>query len=815
MANEGTRQGGGAEVALTRGIALVGLAVLAYNGFELVNSPPDLQWAWLGVITVLIVSRLDIHIPRTLGSVTLSDTFVFISLALYGIVPSVVLAGIDAAVTSLQRKDRWRMAPFNTAIMSLSVYSSATIATRLFGDFRYTDNGIPIARLAIVLGFIAALRYLLSAGIVGAIRALAGPENRLKAWGEHLLWSSISYFVGAAAACLVLKLIAIVSLSSFLVAIPILAFTYLTYRSHIHRVEASAESTEHVADLHLNAIKALATAMEAKGHVRHDHVQRVQIFATGLARLFGLTDGEIQAVEAAALLHDVGKLATPDFILTKPGPLTPEEYERMKEHTVIGAEILEGVQFPYPLVPVVRHHHERWDGQGYPDGLRGDQIPIGARILSVADCFDSLREDRRYRKAKTRAEAISMLREGAGRMFDPEVVTVFLEHLQEFEAQTRWLGVGLQPEEPKRGRSPSNLPPRTGSLRDGVDRVQNADRELLTLYSIADRIANSLDLRDAFAVFSSRLGDIVSYTTCVLYLVRPDSGHVEVAYASGRNFERLKARRVSVGSGIAGWVIANQQPIFNCDPRLDFDALEADISDKYQTATVVPLLKEGSVLGALGLYSADLKAYEPQDLRLVEAVAKLASDAVARALQPEQRGAGSLTDPITGLPNARALRHRFEEEADRARRHKDRFVIAMMDVDGFRHINEQVGHQMGDAVLRDLGRLFASEARSSDFVTRYSGDEFVAILQAGPEEAADLVQGLQKTIEERGFGPLGGTIRLGLSAGCATFGPDGMTLDELLLAADRAMYADKARRKAAISRMENSAKLENDQYRIM
>jgi diguanylate cyclase (GGDEF)-like protein len=298
-------------------------------------------------------------------------------------------------------------------------------------------------------------------------------------------------------------------------------------------------------------------------------------------------------------------------------------------------------------------------------------------------------------------------------------------------------------------------------------------------------------------------------------LLRHDSGDVEVAHASGRNFERLKGRKVAIGSGIAGWVIANQQPIFNCDPRLEFDAFEVDFSDRYKTATVVPLLKDGDVLGALGLYSADLTAYEADDLRLIEAVAKLASDAIAKALHREQREASALTDSITGLPNARALRHRFEEEADRARRHKDRFAVVMMDLDGFRHINEQVGHQMGDAVLRDLGRLFASQARSCDFMTRYAGDEFVAILQAGPEEAADLVHRLQKVVEERGFGPLGGTIRLGISAGCASFGPDGSTLDELLLAADRAMYADKARRKAAIARGENSGKLESDQYRIM
>jgi diguanylate cyclase (GGDEF)-like protein len=217
----------------------------------------------------------------------------------------------------------------------------------------------------------------------------------------------------------------------------------------------------------------------------------------------------------------------------------------------------------------------------------------------------------------------------------------------------------------------------------------------------------------------------------------------------------------------------------------------------------------------LGLYSADLAAYEPDDLRLVEAVAKLASDAIANALHYELTEASALTDQITGLPNARALRHRFEEEADRARRHKDRFAVVMMDIDGLKSINDQLGHEVGDAVLRDAGRLIASNLRSSDFMTRYTGDEFVAILQAGTEEAGDLVRRIQKMVEAKDFGPPGATIRLGISAGCASFGAEGTSLDELLIAADRAMHLDKARRKAAVSRMDNSGKLATDQYRIM
>src|SRR5262249_14103601 len=443
------------------------------------------------------------------------------------------------------------------------------------------------------------------------------------------------------------------------------------------------------------------------------------------------------------------------------------------------------------------------------------QIPIGARILSVADCFDSLREDRRYRKAKSRGEAIVSLKEGAGQVFDPEVVRVFLEHLPEFEAEIRWQRVDLQPPERRQANFESVSRPTSDPAKSAFEKVRSAHREVITLYNIAETIAPSLDLRDTFAVFSSRLEDIVSYTTCALYLLRPDSTDVEVAHANGRNFDRMKGKKLAVGAGIAGWVIANRQPIFNCDPRLDFDALKIDVADKYQTATVVPLLGDGHAIGAVGLDSADLAAYEPDDLRLIEAVAKLASDAIANALNHQLSDTGALSDPITGLPNARALRHRFEEEADRASRHRDRFALVMMDIDGFKGVNDQLGHQVGDAVLRELGRLFASQVRPLDFVTRYSGDEFVAILQAGPEEAVDLIQRLQKLIDHRDFGPPGASIRLGISAGCASFGDDGTSMDELLIASDRLMHADKARRRAATSRTEGSGRLAIDQYRVM
>ncbi|HLF84558.1 MAG TPA: diguanylate cyclase [Blastocatellia bacterium] len=793
-------------------VSVVGLMVFVYAGCALAFRPINFEWILLSVVTILMVSRIDIGIPKARSAVTLSDTFIFMSVLLYGTYASVVLAGLDAAACALQFRERRRMILFNMAAMSLSIFAASSTVAFTFGELRPLAS--EAARLVLAAGMLALIHLVLSSGMMSVASAQRNARSLVDNWKEPFLWASMSALAGAASACLIVKLITVISFYAFIISVPILTVTYLTYRVYLDRVETSNRHAEQMAELHLKTIEALAIAIDAKDEVTPDHVHRVQIYATGLARLFGLSEPELEALKAGALLHDIGKLAVPDYILNKPGPLTPAEFEKMKVHTIVGAEILERVGFPYPVVPVVRHHHERWDGRGYPDGLRGDEIPMTARILTLSDCFDAVREHRNYREAMTREQAIEMLKEGSGTVFDPNVVRTFLEHLEEFEAEIRERGA-----EPQRVELPQHLgnagAPDTDSGPMVYERIRSAHREVIALYDIAQTIGTSLDLRDTFAVFASRLEDIVSYTTCVLYLVRPDSTDVEAAHVAGRNAEIFKGRGLPSGAGIAGWVVANRHPMHNCDPRLDFDVLEVDLPESYRTATVVPLMRDQAVLGALAMYSADLGSYTADHLRLMEAVAKLASDAIANAVHHERTETSALTDLLTGLPNARALRYRFEEEADRARRHRDSFSVMMMDLDGFKAVNDKFGHQAGDQLLRELSVLLLSHIRSSDFVSRYAGDEFVAILQVGQEEVQELSQRIQRAIDRHDFGFQGLKLFIGLSVGGASFGVDGETLDELLLAADRAMYVDKARRKALFAESNSLTTNDLGQYRVM
>src|SRR5689334_2353004 len=220
----------------------------------------------------------------------------------------------------------------------------------------------------------------------------------------------------------------------------IFALVYLLYRFNERRLDeirqAEAERRRHaeeMADIHMNTIESLAIAIDAKDQTTHGHVRRTQIYAREMGKLFSLTASEIHALHAGALLHDIGKLAVPEYILNKPGKLTEAEFAKMKIHPTVGGDILRRVNFPYPVEDIVRYHHEKWDGSGYPKGLKGEAIPLIARIISVVDFYDATRCDRPYRKGMKREDSLSLLNGMVGSAFDPKVVKKFVEHVEEFD----------------------------------------------------------------------------------------------------------------------------------------------------------------------------------------------------------------------------------------------------------------------------------------------------------------------------------------------------------------------------------------------
>src|SRR5215212_5152662 len=413
-------------------VVAAGALVLAWGIGGCLHFGPE-QWAQLVVLASLVVVSgvHPVRIPGAKASLTAGDCFIFLGAIFLGVPACVVLGAIDAftsALSTSRRATSWIAAP---ACMALTAFVAGGVTREPLG----IREPAALEQLALPLVLMALVQYVLSGALVATLGALKSRRSVWACWRDGFLWTSWTFFAGAIAAAVVYAAISRFGLLYVVLSVPVLAATFATYRTYFERVNEKTREAAELSRLHLATVEALATAIDAKDQTTHFHVRRVQIYCARLGELAGMTPSEIKALKAGALLHDVGKLAVPDHILNKPGKLTEAEFDRMKIHTTVGAQILERVGFPYPVVPVVLYHHEQWDGRGYPEGLKGEEIPLTARILSVVDCFDSVREERPYRRGMTREEACSMLRRGAGAHFDPSVVELFLRHLEEFEKE--------------------------------------------------------------------------------------------------------------------------------------------------------------------------------------------------------------------------------------------------------------------------------------------------------------------------------------------------------------------------------------------
>ncbi|HVG38358.1 MAG TPA: diguanylate cyclase [Pyrinomonadaceae bacterium] len=615
--------------------------------------------------------------------------------------------------------------------------------------------------------------------------------------------------VGAAVAVIcaaLLKLDLFYVLLALAAGIAFGAAFYVYARRVNRRLREAAERSR----LHLATVEALATAIDAKDQTTHCHVRRLQIYATGMGRLLKLSRREIEALESGSLLHDIGKLAIPGHILNEPGKLSAAEFEKMKLHTVVGAQILERVAFPFPVVPVVRHHHERWDGKGYPDGLRGEDIPLTARILAVVDCYDSAREDRPFRRGMSRAEAVTLLGHGSGTHFDPRLVELFLQHLPAFEREiaASKLDVGLTNGEGEQAPTHSSEIPRaeiirrTAAPRAGVppylEQIKNAQREVYAFYQIARTFGSSIKLEETLALLVGKIGQVAPFEASAVYLLDEATQTATAAHASAMLAEKLRGHTVTPGRGLIGRALAERCALYRSAPEIEIAGAPPEGENSFRSMAVIPLMKNERLLGALALYSATLREYTNEHMRLLDTVARLASDALANALRHAEVEANSLTDALTGLPNSRCMFLHFEGEAARARRANSSFHVIMLDLDDFKQVNDAHGHRVGDRLLREVSRVMKAQLREYDFLARYGGDEFVLIVQGLVNNLAEeLCERIEKSVASFSLAVRegGGEARVGLSAGIAIYGQDGDTLEQLLLAADQAMYRVKTEHK--------------------
>jgi diguanylate cyclase (GGDEF)-like protein/putative nucleotidyltransferase with HDIG domain len=790
-------------------MVLVGGSVFVWAALRCFSLSPTHWVGFAGLIgLVILAGSYPIRIPNTKSSFTAGDVFIFLGVLFLGVPAAVVLGAIDAFVSCRRTSKRVASRIAAPAMMAVAVFITGKLfylALAHYAQVSLQPLGPAPIRLDYLIGglaFLALVQYFINGFTISTIYALRTRQPILRFWRDGYLWTCWSFLGSAIATAIIYSAVTHLGWAYVLLSVPIIAVTFWTYKIYFERVNAKTREAEELSRLHLATVEALATAIDAKDQTTHFHVRRVQIYAEGLGKLLHLSDAEIAALNAGALLHDVGKLAVPDHILNKPGTLTPAEFEKTKIHTVVGAEILGRVNFPYPVLPIVRHHHERWDGEGYPDGLKEEEIPITARIMSVIDCFDSVREVRPFRPGMSREDAIQLLRADSGKQFDPKIVELFIEHLPGFEAEIAARGLTDQihislPGSPIAPAEEQVAQARENTSFAAYDQIRNAHREVYALYEIARTFGSSLEVKNTLSVLVDKVGQIVPFDTCVVYLHDDVKGYATAALAVGRNADLLQARCVAPGEGATGFALSNRRAVNRIHPSLDFASVKLPGGDDYCSMASLPLFKDDLLLGALSVYSMSLNDYSDDQIRLLETVTRLASDALANAVNHARAESNALTDSLTGLPNARRLHVRFEEEVSRARRTGHPFQVIMLDLDDFKLVNDTFGHKLGDRMLREVAGLVQAQLREYDFLARYAGDEFVAIVNdATIQQVEELRERIEKTVSNFSIEVRGqGRARVGISVGSSVFGIDGETLDQLLVAADQAMYRAKSTHK--------------------
>jgi putative nucleotidyltransferase with HDIG domain len=592
---------------------------------------------------------------------SLSDAFVLLVACWYGILPAVVVAGIDGFTASRRGGRSLLSNLFSFGMMALA---AAAASASLNAVLHYGWRGAATAQSQNFTAFTVALliasiaQVIVNWGLLSTLVALRNGNSIAREWKENFLCAAPMFLPTSAAASLMYLAIRYDMLAMVIITGPILIAIYFGHRQYRNNVQERIAVNEKA---HRETIEALAVAINAKDEVTHEHVLRVQIYAAGVARLLGCTEAEIEGLRAGALLHDIGKIAVPDHILNKPGKLTALEFEKMKIHTIVGAQILGRVEFPYPVVPIVRHHHERWDGRGYPDSLAGEAIPLTARILTVVDCFDAVREDRQYRKGMTREEAIDFLLKNSGSQYDPRVVGIFITHLPEFEAEIAAQReaplptFGIEPAE-QLSEAAREVPPAAGLTEpvetEATAQINISHKELAGLYQLAQSLSGARSRSEVVAAFTEKLLTIVPYDSCAVTLIAPETGENVVAHASGQHAAELTGRKITPVEGVTCWVIANGTPFCNTDPKLDFPTALANRLASYRTIAAFPLQLDQEMLGAVTLYSSALVEYNADHRKLLKEAVSLFTPALAAASEIAATGrGGSLPAPRHIVPS--------------------------------------------------------------------------------------------------------------------------------------------------------------------
>ena len=761
---------------------------------------PFIVLAVLSALTA--VFKVSLPLARSESTLSVSYAVDFTALLLLGANPTMLIAATSAlSQCTFRTKTR---TPLHRTLFSMACL---VLAVQAAGFVYRALGGIPgeptVTTLVRSVVAMVLVYFFVNTGLVATAIALSTRQRVQQVWMESFLYNVPGYFVGAGAATFVALVVPRSALWIVPVAVVPLYLTYRSYQIYSERLHAEKRQVEQMSNIHLATVEALARAIDAKHQMSPGHLHRMQVYAAGLARAIGMPDNEIHGVKTAALLHDIGNVAVPEYILSKPGRLTKEEFERIKAHPQVGADIVEVVPFPYPVAPLIRNHHERWDGTGYPRGLKGEQIPLGARILTIVDYFDALMSKRPHHEPISATDAIDVLGREAGQALDPKLLQTFLAvfpnlmdaaRAGQADRSNRHGDSLLVESQPTDDRSALAIASPTV-----FDDIARTHQEIYVLYEIAQAMGSSLGVSETLLLISSKMTRLVPFSCCALFLYDAEAKSLTCRSASGTDAELLQDLTVASGAGANGLVAQNGKSLLNARPAADLEAagLDSTITTSLQSALVCPLTSDDRFIGTLAVYHKEADFYGMEHLRLLERIATQAAAVVNNSIMFEQTEKDSLTDALTGLPNRRSLFLHLTNELTRARRLGTQVSLLVIDLDDFKQINDQYGHDVGDRALCAVASTLRSEIRPYDLCVRYAGDEFVIVLSGvSGVELQNRREGLRAAIERVPFTTSDQReIPVGCSVGEAVFPHDGEGSDVLFAVADRRMYKDKSERK--------------------
>ena len=759
-------------------VACAGILALGHAYRELVHTPPDLGWLALAALT-WVGGAFAIKIPSTSATISVSEVFVFSLAILHGGPAATVTVAVDGLLSSLYRGNRApRRLLFNIFEPAVSTGLACYLYSRVGGIPPLSLAPAPLTSLVIPVFVLASSYLLMNTSLTAGAIALESDTSIFDTWRKHVVWLSVNFLAGASIALLLAVNMRTVSVEGLLLILPLVFLLYLVFRTWTERVREANVHVHTIDRLYLSTVEALAIAIESKDQVTSNHVRRVQSLSLAIARYLGVSNEvELRAIEAGALLHDIGKVAIPDDLLNKPGQLTPDEYELIKLHAPIGAEILTAVDFPYPVVPIVRHHHENWDGTGYPDGVKGEAIPIGARIISVVDCFDALTSDRPYRRALSDEAALEIIRERTGSMYAQPVVDALIACYLDVRAKT-------PPHEfhdvsalmARVNQRPVALGSAGPAAAVGQDDPTNA-AALDELWSALQSSAATAEGRARLGVpaIAALLRTLTPACTVCVGRVNGTTQSIEWAHVFGHGEQLLRHVRIPLGDGITGWVAANRTTIINSDPALDAPEQTQVLSPRPTAALAVPL----GAQGVLTLYTDRPGGFDERHRVVVERAALRLNGLLTPAAGATSSVAAA-TGPSERPPNT----------------HDD--LLALLTASGptegscgvLSIASAEADASHGASVI-ELAALVLPTVRLSDGVIASAHDEVIAVLPGCEPEAESLIVArLQEALDASR--DVAGELTVGFAVASRRDGPDFAAGLQLARARRRPMRRRKA-----------------------